>query len=190
MPDFTNLTNNLGLLITVLVAVPFLLVAVAFVVVALRSRMRADRSGSWNQTTAQVVKSQVESHQSYSSSSHTHTTMYDPVIVYEYVVAGQRYQNDRINFGGGLSTSWPGPSQEVVGRYQVGNTVNVYFDPANPAESVLERRAGGSSNIYLLVAGLIVVILLCVGVTTLGGMSLMGNVVHQFTAPFATQLPK
>ncbi len=191
MPNMSALMTGTSLLIFAAVAIPFVIIAAVFVVWVLRNRRRADESGHWNRTTGRVVQSQVEARRSHSE--HGYSTSYYPVIVYEYAINGQRYQNDRVNFGPEMGFSSTGPSETVVGRYHVGNTVDVYFDPANPAESVLERTAGGSNNLLLVVAALIVAVLICTGVVTIGAMAFSGQLVNSITSQVngvLTQVPK
>lgn len=59
-------------------------------------------------------------------------------IRYEYRVAGQRFVGQRVSIGEDLG------DHDVAGtlkRYPPGSRVTVYYDPAQPAEAVLERDA-------------------------------------------------
>ncbi len=191
MPDLSGVMTGASLLTAAAVAVPFVIVALGFLVWVLRNRRRADASRSWNRTTGRVVQAQVEARRS--RNQHGYSTSYYPVVIYEYAIHGQRYQNDRINFGPELGFGSAGPSETVVGRYHVGNVVDVYFDPANPAESVLERSAGGGNRLLLVVAALIVAVLLCTGVITFGSLAMTGQVVNSITSQvngMLTQVPK
>lgn len=61
-------------------------------------------------------------------------------IRYEYAVAGQPYTSERIAFfEGGPFTRLLGQRErdELVGRYQPGQGVSVYYDPAAPDQAVL-----------------------------------------------------
>ena len=63
----------------------------------------------------------------------------------------------------GLTTSYgqPAKAQAVLDQYPIDSTVNVYYDPNNPAEAVLERKAGG--KVIGLVIGILFLFLsLCV----------------------------
>jgi hypothetical protein len=191
LPDMSSLMTGRSTLIFIVVAVPFIIVALVFFGWTLRNRRRADASGSWNKTTARIVQSQVEARRSHDE--HGYHTVYYPVVIYEYAINGQRYQNDRINFGPEVGFGTTGPSDAIVGRYHVGNVVDIYFDPSNPAESVLERSAGSSNNILLFVGVIIVAVLLCTGVTMFGVMAMTGQFVNGITTQvngILTQVPK
>jgi hypothetical protein len=89
---------------------------------------------TWLNTTGTILMSSVQS--SHSGNSHS---IY-PVVVYSYAVNGQSYQSQRIRAGDQfLTVRVAGQAQATVARYPIGKSVTVYYDPANPAESALER---------------------------------------------------
>lgn len=89
---------------------------------------------SWQNTTGTVLMSSVQSRQS----GRSHSTY--PVVVYQYDVNGKTYQSQTIKAGEQyLNVRVMGQAQATVARYPIGATVTVYYDPANPAESALER---------------------------------------------------
>lgn len=103
-----------------------------------RSSQRADAINTaalrWPSTTGTIVKSRVE----VSGGEHTSVM---PRIIYQYEVGGTTYQSDRIRAGdvhlrGGLTSR---EAYDTVDRYPEGAAVTVYYNPANPAESALER---------------------------------------------------
>jgi hypothetical protein len=89
---------------------------------------------SWPSTTGKVLKSRVE----VSGGDHTSVS---PRVVYEYEVSGKTYQNDHIRAGDRfLGRGWSSrDAYSAVDRYPEGASVTVYYNPANPAESALER---------------------------------------------------
>ena len=58
-------------------------------------------------------------------------------ITYAYSIGAAPYYGNRI------SISSAGNPQNQVNRYRPGTQVQVFYDPANPASSVLERGASG-----------------------------------------------
>jgi hypothetical protein len=97
-----------------------------------RAKVVEAQSQSWLSTAGIIVKSRVE----VSGGEHTSVS---PRIVYEYGVGGQTYQNDSIRPGDHFISFQSGSAYEVVDRYPVGTAVEVFYNPANPAESALER---------------------------------------------------
>ena len=77
-----------------------------------------------------------------------------------------------LGFGFQQSYGNPSKAQAVLAAFPVGGQVTVYYDPNNPAEAVLERKAGGS--IITLVVGIIFVATsLCIGCPVLVMLVLM-----------------
>jgi hypothetical protein len=101
--------------------------------------LRTAATAGWQPAPGQVLESRVV------HSSTTEGTSSDPRVVYAYLVAGRQYQGERIFVGGAVS-GWG--ADKTVARYPVGSAVQVFYNPANPAEAVLERRS--PVGIYLV----------------------------------------
>ena len=111
---------------------------VAIIVFFLRRSRRADSlnqaSQSWSSTAGTVIKSRAE----VSSGEHSTVT---PRVIYQYSVGGVTYEGNQIRAGdslmprGGTSTQ----AYATIDRYPEGAPVTVYYNPANPSESALER---------------------------------------------------
>ena len=56
-----------------------------------------------------------------------------PLVLYAYQVGGEVFQGNRVRVSGAVNASG------TVARYPAGACVTVYYDPANPASSALER---------------------------------------------------
>jgi hypothetical protein len=90
-------------------------------------------SRGWLSTSGRVITSRVQV-------SGGRYTSVSPYVLYEYEANGRLYQGAQIRAGDKFMRS--GSSQDAyatVDRYPVGATVTVYYDPANPLESALER---------------------------------------------------
>ena len=70
-------------------------------------------------------------------------------IRYRYAVGGQTYKGDVISYGDMFFASDAGRLQ----RYPQGATVQVHYDPKDPALAVLEAGAGPAPGLFIL-AGL------------------------------------
>lgn len=75
-------------------------------------------------------------------------------VEYTYDVDNTRYEGKRIDFGVGSKAFILGEfAERVLQRYPVGQMVRVYYNPARPGESVLERSPSlGSGLIWMLCA--------------------------------------
>jgi len=89
---------------------------------------------SWSGTMGNVLMSSVQSKHTGKSLS-----VY-PIVVYQYEVNGKTYQSQTIKAGEQFfNVRIMGQAQETVNRYPIGAQVMVYYNPANPQESALER---------------------------------------------------
>ena len=76
-------------------------------------------------------------------------TSYSAAVSYEYIVYGRNYNSSRIIFGRiGRSRK---SAKSVVGRYPGIETVEVYCDPKDPNNSVLEPGTPLSINSIIVV---------------------------------------
>lgn len=143
-------------------------VGVYMIVVSLRSRKKAESSQAWPHTLGQVVRAEVKRTSNTDDDGHISYT-YHPEVEYTYEVAGQTYSSQRLMFGAIRAYNTTAKAQRTLARYPVGSQVTVYYDPAKPADSVLERIAGASTS--MLVIG-IAMILVSACVTCVFGASL------------------
>lgn len=97
-----------------------------------------------------------------SRSGSGYSTMYRAAVTYVYTVNGAQYTSDRLAIGTGLGYGSPAIAEREVAKYPAGSMVQVYYNPNNPAEAVLETRAQGSRVLWFVV----VIILVIVAVTT------------------------
>jgi hypothetical protein len=107
---------------------------------------------TWDSVPATVVSSKVKSHKGDDS------TTYSVYIAYRYEAGSEEYLGDRYHFMGGSSSGYEGKA-EVVRQYPKGRTFNIYVNPADPSESVINRDASKS-----LLPGLIPLLFFVVGV--------------------------
>jgi hypothetical protein len=123
----------------------FGLAVLAIVVSSLREAAAMKR---WPVAEGRVLSAKVEEYRQSVSrgtgGARDRMTLYRPVLVYEYEVAGKRFRGSRIAQSPGLNRGVPEFAQEVVNRYPAGGAVTVRYNPRRPDESVLEPRVPGS----------------------------------------------
>jgi hypothetical protein len=76
-------------------------------------------------------------------------------VIYSFTVNGQTYGGDRVAFGANAASTLPRLISGAAGRYPAGSHVTVYYNPDNPAEAVLERRASGLMIVWVLAGALL-----------------------------------
>jgi hypothetical protein len=95
---------------------------------------QAQRSGSWPSVEGTVVSSRVKL--GTSGTGNSRSTTYEADVLFRYQVDGAAYENDVLRIGQ-VSTGWKSGAQEDVRRHPPGPGI-VYYDPAEPSNSVLE----------------------------------------------------
>lgn len=93
----------------------------------------AKASEQWSDTNGVVASSQVI----YDKDSDGDTT-YKPDILYNYQVNGKSYQQGNIRYDGSWASSRSTYARDMVRKYPVGKQVDVYYDPDEVSEAVLE----------------------------------------------------
>lgn len=180
MDFMTDMMGNMAGSISLIVALPFLIIAIVFFVLWARSRRQIGQAKSWPSTTGRVVSAHMDARRSHSSEGGT-TTSYYAVVLYEYMVDGKRYQCNRLTLGTPLGTSFTGGVQKKLLQYPVGSRVEVFYDPDDPTNAALEIKAP-SGNVYLFIALVIVAILAVTLGMTMGGMGFATQLVNQLTS--------
>ena len=167
---FLNGFNSGGLTFG-LVAIPFVIIAVVFLIVILRANGKVRASKNWSSTTARILAADVEMRRN--STADGDSTSYYPTVVYEYAVNGQRFQSRRIRFGSEIGYGFRRMAENIVAKYPNGTLVSVFYDPQNPAEAVLEQSAGSSNRLFGCIVLVILGGLLVTGIFMFGGSQLL-----------------
>ena len=156
MSDSTGmLLAGFGGLVFVLV---FAGVGIFLIYKGMQSRKQAEASQGWPSTQGVVGESRV-THSTHTDSDGDTSDSYAPQVEYTYQVGGQEYRGKNLTFGFKQGYGSPAKAEAITARYPAGGTVNVFYDPANPQQAVLERKAGGfgatlAIGIIFLVIGL------------------------------------
>lgn len=105
-----------------------------------RQFLKRGRSKTWPIAAGRITASEVKVETRTESGGGASRTvqMYGARIVYTYSVAGVTYEGHLVDWIDGVQTNFEGPARKVVGRYPVGQRVNVYYDPADPKMAILE----------------------------------------------------
>ena len=120
-------------------------------------RDKAAASIAWPATDGRITGSKVERVKRGGEGKATYTAD----ITYEYALDGRTFEGDRVWFGDDYSASDASAFRAAVGRYPVGSAVKVHYDPAEPAESVLEPGPTWSGSALYFIG---------LGLMTLGGI--------------------
>jgi hypothetical protein len=133
---------NMTLLLTVGIIVFVLLILnVIFLGIIFFMRRRMAVVSQWPSTMGVVQMSTIDRR----SSSDGYTDY--PVVQYSYQIGGQTYQSMKLAPGPEVGGTGAG---KVVAKYPAGAQVMVFYNPQNPSDAVLERKAPAQWLMWLL----------------------------------------
>jgi hypothetical protein len=121
----------------------------------------ADVSGNWPQTVGTMKASSLVVRQRVGGGGHKTWTVQ---VAYAYSVDGKPQQGSVIHLGGFPSYDSEAEARALQARFAEGATVPVFYDPAEPANAVLEPGAHAAASSLGLGATLLG-ILLALGLT-------------------------
>ena len=120
-----------------------------------KDKQKAASSQTWPSTSGRIVEARVTESTSTDSDG-DRSTYYSPQIVYEYEVMGSPIRGDKIYVGLKSSSSNYKKAQEKVAQYPIGKTVSVFYNPDDPTDAVLERRAQTTTTLVLGIIFLVI----------------------------------
>jgi len=133
---------NLNFLLTVgIIGFVLLILNAVFLGVIYFMRRRMATVSQWPSTMGTVVMSTVETR----STSDGYTDY--PVVQYSYQINGQMYQGYKLAPGPEVGGSG---ARKVAAKYPSGAQVMVFYDPQNPSDAVLERKAPAQWLMWLM----------------------------------------
>ena len=140
----------------------FGLIGALLLIVGIVNQRKAQTSQGWPTVPGRITSSKLVTHMD-SDDDGSSSIMYEPAVDYVYVIAGQQYIGRRVSFGANRFDQRH--AEQILQRYVQGATVNVYYDPNNPSEAVLETKSSGS-KVFIIVGAIFLVITLvvcCIG---------------------------
>lgn len=143
----TAIFTNAALLLGGLFAFVLLLCGAVLVGVGLFAVQRHRAAANWPQAPAVVEVSEVVAERHFEDA-----LMYRPVIRYRYTAPGGSFVGDKLATTGHLYPK-EAAARRVITRYPVGTTVMARYNPADPAEAVVER--GDSGGLWFVLFGLL-----------------------------------
>ncbi len=130
----------------------FLLVlfGLAGMVVCLKKLSQNRATGRWPTVPGRVIESMVKTVGFGEDARHR------AEVVYEYEVADKKHQSGRIAFQDDLSDAnlTQKEADALVKKYSVGESVKVYYDPADARESLLEPKL--NTTVYMAMVAFLV----------------------------------
>jgi len=141
-----------------LVAVVLLATAPVATSFVIRSRQDAENSPHWPHVAGSIRRSFIEE-KSYRNSNPS--IQFRPIVEFDYEVSGKRFVGNRISAAGlhlpeeGFEYLTRNYAKLKTDRYAAGTQHSVYYDPSDPARSVLEVGIGaGHDASFWFIGGL------------------------------------
>jgi hypothetical protein len=121
--------------------IAFTIFAVVLLLMAGLALQESKKAASWPSTGGTILNSSFDTFRTRSTADNAPISImvHRPRVIYAFNVGGTRYQGERISLGVHKYASLKFLVGHEVLRYEAGDTVTVYYDPANPAQAVLNR---------------------------------------------------
>jgi hypothetical protein len=143
--------SNESMLVVGILGCAMLVMNAIFLAIIFFTRRKMAAVQGWPSTMGTVPMSTLEWRRSGNRGSAAY-----PVVQYSYQVNGMMYQGQKI--APGMEAGGTGAGK-VVERYPAGAQVMVFYDPNNPADAVLERKAPAQWILWLVLA--VIDVMLC-----------------------------
>ena len=117
------------------------------------------QSENWDKGTATITSSEIEKTESRSKDAQGFTrtsTSFSVRVTYAYTVEGSNYEGNTVGFGT-MSHNERSDAQEELKSYPKGKTIEVYYDPENPSDSVLKK--GVFWPMYIMISIMIIILI-------------------------------
>lgn len=122
----------------------FLVFGVMFLVVFIHPVVNFIGASDWPKSEGTIIQSELDQNGS--------GLFYHINISFEYRVGKQVYKGNRINYGIAANAFiFERFARIVVERYPIGKTVEVYYNPSDPADEIVERAPMGGFSVFWIV---------------------------------------
>ncbi len=124
-------------------------VSVCIIFYGINMLIKGKASRSWPGCQGTVISSDIEQ-ESKTDSYEKLTVSYRAHVVYSYSVNEKSFKSNRITFET-YSTRQKEKALAIANKYPAGETISVYYDPADPNSAVLEKGTGHAAYFVIVV---------------------------------------
>ncbi|MDF1512259.1 MAG: DUF3592 domain-containing protein [Anaerolineae bacterium] len=134
------------------------LLGAAYFITTVVTRARYQGTPNWPTVTGNVQQTFVYQHDR--STSEGTITTFTPVVLYGYTVDSRVYEGSKRKFIPYDQSSFRSEAEAdmITARYTPGSEVPVYYNPANPAQAILEKPKA-TAHIAVLLYGIVCMLL-------------------------------
>lgn len=146
--------NLIGYIVIIVIAAIFGVISYWY---GWRTMKKNKVAANWPIVPGVIISTELDSYIKYDDDGDA-STMYTPLITYEYEVEGRAYTNNRVRVQAFVATNMQSVSSKKLEDYPVGGAVQVHYDPLNPEDAFLEidSRKINVPMIIGVICGLIV----------------------------------
>jgi len=165
------MNNVIGIVCGGLFILIFFAAGVAAIIFGIRNRKKAEASTTWPSVDGTITNAWIDESRDTDEDGSTSTT-YTPRWQYQFDLGGSTHTSERVSFGGMTGYGRRSKAEEQLQKFPVNSRVRVYYDPQNPAESVLIQ--GTKGTMIGIIVGIVLIlasVVACIG----GGIVVLFN---------------
>jgi hypothetical protein len=115
----------------------FALIGIISFLIGWRSMKKNQAAATWPTVAGEIISSVLDSYISYDDDGDA-TTMYRPLITYQFEVEGDVYTSTQVRVNGFMATNMESRQRKKLAAYPEGGEVEVHYNPFTPQDSLLE----------------------------------------------------
>ena len=120
----------------------FILSSIILIAIGSINIYKAYKTTNWPSTQGRITSSEIttrsDTYRDSTTNRLSEETYYNAHITYEYEINGIIYSNDDVKVGGTIGTTSINWARETLNQYPKDKIVNIYYNPEDPGQSVLE----------------------------------------------------
>jgi hypothetical protein len=116
--------------------------------------VKAGNTKYWRVTEGIILTSDVVKEKD-NSEKHGYSWMYKAEICYSYAILKEKFVSNKICFLLNFSSSSSRLAYERTIKYPPGTSVEVYYNPVNPGEAILEPGVKDDHIVFLVLSGVV-----------------------------------
>jgi hypothetical protein len=124
------------------------MVPIVFAAIIILKLREAKTAATWATASGRIVRSELL------TEKRNNQDVVRPRIDYEFTVRFDKFRGNRVSLGEIISEP---EAREMLKRYPVGGSAPVYYDPADPRKSVLERKLPAKFGMIWIIVAVVAV---------------------------------
>jgi hypothetical protein len=109
----------------------------------------------WPKVTGRIVKSELDEYEGRLDPNDAMKTLYRPLISYAYEYNGITYHGDQVSLGAKITANREAFASKLIAKYPLGSTIEVYVNPKNASQAVLQPAPAHAWIVWVAAAVLL-----------------------------------